>query len=95
MYRIRDYIDIHFAYEQRLFAESRYKFTQSHIRGHRRFVARLDSFRQRFDSGACIGRELHNFLHRWLVSHIARVDRQYVPTVMTALDSGRLSLSTG
>lgn len=82
---IRDYVDTHFAYEESLLKQSAYKFTASHIRGHRRFVKRLDVLSQRFEAGAYITRDLLDFLHHWLIGHIAHEDQSYVPSVRTSL----------
>lgn len=78
---LREYIHTHFSYEEHLLEQSGYKFTESHIRGHRRFVERLESLTQRFEAGAYVSRELLNFLHRWLVNHIAHEDQNYVSSV--------------
>lgn len=92
---IYEYINIHFSYEEKLLEQSGYKFIESHIRGHRRFIERLESFRQRFDAGGCIGRELHNFLHRWLISHIAHEDQAYVPAVRSFAPQNEAALAYG
>lgn len=80
---LHDYIYTHFVYEEQLLEESNYKFTESHIRGHRRFVERLNSLTRRFEAGGYVSRELLNFLERWLIGHIAHEDKNYVPTVRT------------
>lgn len=85
LHGLRQYVDNHFAFEEQLIAESGYPYAEAHIRCHRRFVDRLDSFCRRFEAGAYITRELLNFLKRWLVSHIALDDQAYVPAVMSAL----------
>ncbi len=80
---LHDYIHTHFVYEEQLLEESNYKFTESHIRGHRRFAERLNSLTRRFEAGGYVSRELLNFLERWLIGHIAHEDKNYVPTVRT------------
>ncbi len=80
------YVASHFSHEEQLLEQSGFKFIESHIRGHRRFVERLDNLRRRFESGAYVSRELLSFLQRWLISHIAHEDQQYVADVKRILE---------
>ncbi len=82
---LHDYIHTHFVYEEQLLEESGYKFVESHIRGHRRFVERLNSLTQRFEAGAYVSRELLDFLENWLIGHIAHEDQSYVSAVNSSM----------
>lgn len=84
---IRAYIEGHFSYEEQLFGGTGYRFAESHIRSHRRFVQRLDLLTRRFEAGGYVTRELLAFLHRWLLSHIANDDQDYVSDVMRCANS--------
>lgn len=90
---LHEYIHTHFIYEEHLLEQSGYKFTESHIRGHRRFVERLESLTRRFEAGAYVSRELLNFLHRWLVNHIVNEDQNYVPSVQAHFGQGGVTQS--
>lgn len=91
---LHDYIHSHFVYEEHLLEQSGYKYIESHIRVHRRFAERLDSLIQRFEAGAYVSRELLNFLHRWLIGHIAHADQSYVPAVSANIRQGGEALSS-
>jgi hemerythrin len=71
----------HFAFEESLMQEAKYKFFQSHKRVHELFVARANEYQRRFMAGEDIVNELFDVLNRWLFNHIRNDDLAYAPVV--------------
>ena len=71
-----DYTVRHFAYEEGEMRKSKYSQIDAHKEEHRKLVAEVTAFKDKFDSGkATIGVELMGFLRDWLINHILKVDK--------------------
>ena len=51
-------------------------YTVRHLEEHRKLIAKVTAFKDKFDSGkAAIGVELMGFLRDWLINHILKVNK--------------------
>ncbi|MDF1548995.1 MAG: bacteriohemerythrin [Bacteroidales bacterium] len=74
-----DYTKYHFGHEENIFQQIDYSGTSRHIEQHKKFIARIDGFRQEFDKGdVSVALDVVYFLQDWLLSHIQRTDRSYL-----------------
>lgn len=73
------YTEQHFTYEEKLFAEHGYAETESHIKEHQQFVAKVKDLHKQFtgSSNFMIGVDVMKFLTDWLVNHIQGIDAKY------------------
>jgi len=72
----------HFEDEEALMEKYGYDDLDGHRRLHAKLVGQVLEFRQRFEAGdATVSMELMTFLRDWLLNHIDKVDRQYVPVM--------------
>jgi hemerythrin len=73
-----DYTAHHFAYEEKLFAETDYPASKEHIEEHQRLVTQVLEFKKKFEAGqASINMQLMKFLKDWLIKHILGSDKAY------------------
>jgi methyl-accepting chemotaxis protein len=71
-----DYTVKHFAYEEGEMKKHSYPQREAHFEEHRKLVAEVSAFKQKFDSGqAAISVELLGFIRDWLLNHILKVDK--------------------
>ena len=74
-----DYVNVHFAAEERLMAACGYPGLEAHRQDHARLTQRVLELQQRFQQGHAIAAvQLLDFLGEWLSSHIQCSDRKYV-----------------
>lgn len=74
-----DYTKYHFGHEENIFQKIAYNGAARHIEQHKKFIARIDGFRQEFDLGdTSVALDVVYFLQDWLLSHIQRTDRSYL-----------------
>lgn len=76
-----DYTLSHFAFEEALMEDARYRFLGPHRRVHELFAQKIPEFQARFGAGEDITEELHTMLVRWLYNHIRGDDQGYVESV--------------
>ncbi len=75
-----DYTVYHFGYEEQIFESIGYKDTSKHVDQHKKFIQKIQDYKNEFDNGdTTVAIDLVHFLQDWLVSHIAKTDRAYVP----------------
>ena len=78
--RLIQYTRLHFSEEEEMLASVSYAEFVSHVAQHRGFTERVEKFAREFRVGnVIITIEVMNFLQDWLVNHIMKVDRKYVP----------------
>ena len=77
--RLVDYASTHFQAEEKLFDLHNYLKKESHKKEHAFFISKIQSFRQKNDTGknSSVSIELIGFLREWLLKHILSVDKQY------------------
>ncbi len=72
----------HFQSEEKMMAAVKYPQLEAHKREHEKLVSQVVDFQRQFESGsATITLDLMNFLSDWLLNHIKKVDRGYVPSM--------------
>ena len=67
---IIDYTQSHFTFEESLQEEANYKYRVPHKRVHDLFIKKIETYRERFELGHEIDKELHEALSKWLINHI-------------------------
>jgi hemerythrin len=77
-----DYTISHFAFEESLMEDAKYKFFKAHKRIHDLLIKRAGEYKERWSSGEDIADELYDVLHRWLLNHIHNDDRAFAPSVI-------------
>lgn len=78
-----NYVKIHFTVEEALMRLHGYPDIDAHIVQHREFSARLSSVKQH-SIQRDVSDEMTGLLKDWLVNHIDKVDKAYVPHLRTA-----------
>ena len=92
-----DYTLSHFAFEESLMEDAKYKFYRAHKRIHELLITRAGEYKERWLSGEDIADELYEVLSRWLFNHIRNDDKAFAPAVkehmvaIGAADSGWLT----
>lgn len=72
------YTKIHFATEERLFAERGYPRAEAHIQEHRAFTRQIEEFQAGFEAGKLtLSSDVMSFLTTWLRKHIQGSDMEY------------------
>jgi len=72
----------HFTAEEKLMEDSQYAKLKQHRSQHRQLLQRVERLQFEFDQqGKRITVEVRDFLKYWLVNHILKEDKAYVPFV--------------
>lgn len=79
-----DYTMNHFVLEEELFQRFGYPETVAHKAEHDAFTATAMNLLMQFESGESVGPPVLDFLKEWLLHHILKVDRAYVPFLKEA-----------
>lgn len=76
-----DYTKIHFAHEEKLFAQTNYPESAVHKKEHDDLTSQVVQVQKKYKSGATgtLSLEVLNFLKNWLVNHIGGEDKKYGP----------------
>jgi methyl-accepting chemotaxis protein len=75
-----DYTVYHFGFEEKIFERINYPSTPKHLEQHKNFVQKVQDFKSKFDEGdISVALDIVHFLQDWLVSHIMKTDRAYIP----------------
>lgn len=80
------YIDAHFADEERYMQEHQYPGLEAHHKLHTQFIEQYSSIRARmlaFDSPEKVLVDLEQHLGRWWIDHIGVADKEYAEYVRT------------
>ncbi|WED22959.1 bacteriohemerythrin [Vibrio sp. JC009] len=77
MQGVVDYTKSHFDYEESLMEENGYPDFIPHKEKHKKIVAQVQGFKDRFDRGEDLGEEFSDFLKGWLINHIRGTDQKY------------------
>ncbi|MHC4883488.1 MAG: bacteriohemerythrin [Planctomycetota bacterium] len=72
-----DYTQTHFSEEEAFLRVNRYDELDPHIRLHKKFIAQVTEYYNRFTEGGSLGVEMMNFLKDWLLNHIQKTDKRY------------------
>lgn len=82
-----DYTVSHFTFEESLLDEANYRMAVPHKAVHEMFIKRVARYQERHASGEDVGRSVYGMLGTWLIHHIKRDDRAYVPYVKATLET--------
>jgi hemerythrin len=75
-----EYTRSHFATEERMMEAARFPGLEGHRREHEGFVS---SLRRRIElPAAVIAKDLAQMVANWLIDHVVRTDRDYVPYLL-------------
>ena len=78
--KLIDYTATHFQYEEKLFAKHDYEKQNEHKEIHRKLVAQVVGFQEKFKKGEeDVSLDLMEFLKDWLIDHIKVTDKKYSP----------------
>jgi hemerythrin-like metal-binding protein len=80
--RVKDYVQLHFATEERLLKNADYSDFDNHKRIHDSFVKQIAEIIEQHKSGnSFVTVKVGNMLNDWLVNHITRIDKQYTASL--------------
>ena len=75
----------HFANEEQLMEQHKYADSSHHIAQHKKLVADVLAFKEKFDTGtAMISVDLMKFLRDWLATHIMKTDMKLGSALVAA-----------
>ncbi|MGL5631054.1 MAG: bacteriohemerythrin [Azovibrio sp.] len=74
-----DYTMNHFILEEELFVRFGYPEFKEHENEHDQFTANTLNLLLRYEAGEMVSEDALEFLKAWLIHHILRVDKAYVP----------------
>ncbi len=84
-----DYTTSHFSFEEGMMRKYRYPEYDNHIKAHQQLVKQITDIYENFrNKRGCIGLETFVFLKDWLVNHIMRTDKKYVPHIQERSGKG-------
>lgn len=76
--KLIQYTQMHFATEEKYFAQFNYPETEPHKAQHAQFVQKVSDFKKKFDETQIgLSVEIMNFLCDWLKTHIQGTDKKY------------------
>jgi hemerythrin len=82
---LEEYCRLQFAFEEELQVKAGYKHAASHKMVHDVFTKRMAKYRERHKAGEDIAGLLHEALSTWLLLHIKREDKNFVPDVKRSM----------
>lgn len=85
--KLIDYTKSHFSYEEELLEKSGYTLLEEHKKIHSSFVKRIEFFKERYENGENVAKQLRNDLQLWTIHHIQHDDANYKPCVHKMLDT--------
>ena len=74
-----DYVQTHFKDEETLLKQASYPKFDEHLSQHKSFIKEIWDVFSKFNQDKDAPINLARFLKKWLLTHIAIVDKQYVP----------------
>jgi len=75
---MKDYIQVHFKYEENYMKQYGYEFYESHKSEHDFFVSKVAEVEERLNKGKMVlSLEITIFLKDWLIKHIQIADKKY------------------
>lgn len=82
---VADYCTSHFAFEEDLQKKVGYMHAKSHKMVHDVFIRRMAKYRERHKAGEDVAMQLHEALSTWLLLHIKREDKNFVPDALRGI----------
>ena len=90
-----DYTLSHFSFEESLMQEAGYSMLEAHKKVHFAFIERINFFKERYENGEDIAKQLMMDLQIWLVNHIQHDDTDYKEIVQTMLQKKQIAPMEG
>ena len=76
-----DYTISHFSFEEELMEKGDYPDIENHKKTHRVFEAHIQDYQNRAEAGEDVSHQIMSEVSKWLLKHIQKTDREYVPYV--------------
>lgn len=86
-----DYTESHFSFEESLMLEAGYSMIEAHKQVHIAFIERIIFFKERYQNGEDIAKQLMIELQIWLVNHIQHDDTDYKEVVQAMLQKKQIA----
>jgi hemerythrin len=90
IFQLLEYTQSHFSFEENLMEEAGYTSLEAHKEVHKAFTQRIDFFKERFESGENISKQLMTELQIWLINHIQHSDGDYKEVVANMLKEKKI-----
>lgn len=88
---LMDYSVSHLAFEESLMHEAGYRKLEAHQQIHLSFIERIHFFKERYESGEDISKQLMLDLQMWLINHIQNDDADYKEVVLAMLHKKQIA----
>ena len=88
---LMDYSVSHLAFEESLMHEAGYNKIEAHQQIHIAFMERIHFFKERYESGEDISKQLMLDLQMWLINHIQNDDTDYKEVVLAMLQKKQIA----
>lgn len=89
-----EYAVSHFGLEEKYMIASGYEDYDQHKKVHDDFVKVVVRFKERFDKGENVAKDMHKFLCYWLIKHIRGEDQGYVDSIQKMLNAKKQEKAT-
>jgi hemerythrin len=73
--------------------EANYTMLEAHKKVHQSFIQRIEFFKERYNNGEDITKQLMNELQMWLINHIQHEDTDYTHSVKEMLETREITPS--
>ncbi len=83
---LSDYTISHFSFEESLMEQAGYLMVEPHKQVHKAFIRRVDFFKERYENGENVTKQLMGELQIWLINHIQHDDSDYTDDVKAMLN---------
>lgn len=91
IFKLLDYTVSHFSFEESLMEEAKYPLLEPHKKVHEAFIERINFFKERFENGEDISKQLMLELQMWLINHIQHNDTDYAQVVQHMLEKKKIT----
>lgn len=91
LFQLIDYTISHFSFEESLMEEAGYPLLKPHKKVHEAFIKRINFFKERFENGEDISKQLMMELQMWLINHIQHNDTDYTEVVKYMLEKKKIT----
>jgi len=81
-----EYTRNHFSLEEKLMEKHGYPLYEAHKKAHDNFCEKVIAFFEDYSKGKPVGEKLVTYLGTWLITHIAKDDKDYEPFMKSAME---------
>jgi len=92
---LKDYTVSHLSFEESLMQEAGYSKLEAHKQIHLAFIERINFFKERYERGEDISKQLMMDLQMWLINHIQHDDTDYKEVVLAMLQKKQIAPMDG